>query len=268
MSRRRLVFGDDGSASSDVVWLWVNNHRWPGWSIWVVTARQPEEYAILPPERVTLHPWTPPRPRVLFADSEATRVEHLTAEADPRVVLDSCDDASLMVIGPRGSGALKQLHIGSTAEWLLHRPAVPLALIRSGRPTERVLLCTDGSSDARAAAQTLARLPWISETSVTVLSVVDGRTDTERAVEDAVEVLRAAGATPEGVTVDAKARGPLLRHDARTVILEEAHAREVDLVALGTSGVGGLRRAVLGSTASAVAQHAPCSVLVALDGDA
>jgi hypothetical protein len=27
----RLVFGDDGSADADVVWLWINNHSWPGW---------------------------------------------------------------------------------------------------------------------------------------------------------------------------------------------------------------------------------------------
>ena len=23
----QLVFGDDGSAAADVVWLWINNHR-------------------------------------------------------------------------------------------------------------------------------------------------------------------------------------------------------------------------------------------------
>ena len=35
MSREepRLVVGDDGSASADVVWLWINNHSWPGWRI-------------------------------------------------------------------------------------------------------------------------------------------------------------------------------------------------------------------------------------------
>ena len=26
----RLVFGDDGSPSADVAWLWVNDHPWPG----------------------------------------------------------------------------------------------------------------------------------------------------------------------------------------------------------------------------------------------
>lgn len=38
---RHPVFGDDGSAAADVVWLWINNHRWPGWRISVVTAHHP-----------------------------------------------------------------------------------------------------------------------------------------------------------------------------------------------------------------------------------
>lgn len=267
MSARRLVVGDDGSAASDVVWLWVNSHRWPGWTISVVSAQPPEEFTILPPERTAPHPWTPPHPRVLFADSEATHVEHLTAEADPRVVLGYLEDASLVLIGPRGRGALKQLHIGSTAQWLLNRPSVPVAIIRSGHPTERVLLCTDGSIHARRAALALAELPWISEAAVTVLCVADGRIDAARAVADAADILRAAGAEPELRTIDIEGRGPLLRRDARSVILDELDAGDIDLVALGTSGQGGLRRMILGSTASAVALHAPCSVLVAYAGE-
>lgn len=267
MTGRRLVFGDDGSAAADVVWLWINNHRWPGWTISVVTARRPAEFTVLPPERTSLHPWTPPHARMVFADSEATHVEHLVAEADPRVVLGLLEDASLLAVGPRGRGALKQLNIGSTAQWLLSKPAVPVAIIRNGRPTERVLLATDGSAHALRAAQALAELPWIGETSLTVLTVDDGGTDTARAVDDAVRVLRAAGADPEPVVVDADARGPLLRHDARSVVLDALEERDVDLVALGTSGQGGLRRMVLGSTATAVALHAPCSVLVAYAGE-
>ncbi len=37
MSRRTLVFGDDGSEAADVAWLWVNEHTWPDSQIEVVT---------------------------------------------------------------------------------------------------------------------------------------------------------------------------------------------------------------------------------------
>lgn len=36
-SAHRLTFADDGSAGADVVWLWLNNHAWPGWAVEVLT---------------------------------------------------------------------------------------------------------------------------------------------------------------------------------------------------------------------------------------
>ena len=51
--------------------------------------------------------------------------------------------------------------------------------------------------------------------------------------------------------------------DVRSVILDTIAEEEPELVAMGTRGIGGLRRMLLGSTASAVVHHAPCSVLVA-----
>lgn len=264
MSTPRLVVGDDGSAAADVVWLWVNNHTWPGWTISVVTARRPEVWTPLPAERTSLHRWEPPAPRVLLSADPTTRVEHLTAEADPRIVLDTIEDATLLAIGPHGKGDLP-LHLGSTAEWLLHRPALPLAVVRSARPVRRVLLCTDGSAHARRAAATLAALPWIASTVVTVLAVRTGRDDVDRGLAEAVDILRAAGVEPNPLLIEGE-HVPTGRGDVRALILGEVAATDADLVALGTAGLSGLRRAVLGSTASAVVHNAPCSVLVAYAG--
>lgn len=265
MTTRRLVFGDDGSASADAVWLWINSHAWPGWTISVVTAHPPTEFAVLPPERATPHRWQPPHPRELIVHAEDTLVEHLEAEADPRVVLDSCGAADLMVIGPRGGGALKHLHIGSTAEWLLARPEPPLAIIRSGRPTRRILLCVDGSPHARRALRTVTVLPWISSCDVTALAIDDGSTDVDGALHEATTALRAAGARAHEMRADGKRRGHATARDIRAVILEELDDLDADLVALGTRGMRSARRAVAGSTASAVALHSTRSVLLAYD---
>jgi nucleotide-binding universal stress UspA family protein len=54
----------------------------------------------------------------------------------------------------------------------------------------------------------------------------------------------------------------------RDLLLREVADGGADLVVLGTAGTGGWRRAVIGSTASAVVHRAPCSVLVAYDADA
>ncbi len=265
MSARRMVFGDDGSAAADVAWLWVNSHSWPGWTISVVEAHQPKEFAVLPPDRATAHPWVPKHPRELIAPAPDTTLEHLMAEADPRVVLDCAGEADLMVVGPRGRGALKQLHIGSTTEWLLVRPNPPLTIVRSGRPTRQVLVCVDGSDHARLATSTVAALPWIDGCTVTVLAVEDGVTDCEAALAEAVSTLREAGLEPATLRAEAHHHGPAALRDVRSVILGEVAALDVDLVALGTRGLGTFRRAFIGSTASAVALHAPCSVLVAYE---
>ena len=266
---KSLVFGDDGSAAADIVWEWISNHSWPGWRISVVTAQAPSSGAPVPPERSQPHPWNPPAPRELPDGDDTTEVEHLVAEADPRVLLDSFTDAALTAIGPRGKGVLKQLHIGSTAEWLVsaHRPLNPLVVIRSARPTRRVLLLVDGSVHAQRAAQTLVDLPWSKDAQVTVVGVVDGHATVERAVEDTVALITSQGTTQVSTRVFSALPNTAM-FDVQATLLGVISEEDPDLVVMGTRGVGGIRRAVLGSKASAVLRYATCSVLIAREPDA
>lgn len=257
----RLVFGDDGSPAADVVWLWINNHKWPRWRIAVVSAKPPE----LPPvgaARAAPHPWKPPNPRRLLAQDDVP-VEHLLAEADPRIALDSFRDAALMAIGPRGHGLLKHLHIGSTTEWLIgaHRPLAPVVIVRSGASTQRVLLCVDGSDHARGAVSALIALPWLGRCEVFVLGVDDARNLTGPAVVDAVRALEGAGAKVRSRVVPGSRRA--VRQDVRSVILSTIDQEEADLVALGARGTGGIAGLLVGSVAATVVHQATCSVLVA-----
>lgn len=262
----RLVVGDDGSPAADVVWLWVNNHRWPGWRISVVTARTPEVGPPVGAERATLHPWEPPHPRQLLTGDEA-EVEHLLAETDPRLALDACADAALVAVGPRGHGLLKHLHIGSTTEWLIgaRRPLAPVVVVRSARATKDVLFCTDGSAHARSALEALLALPWLASCTVTVLGVNDGRNQTDSAVEQAVALLREHGV--DQVKPDVVEAVPhTAEFDVRSVILSAIAEESPDLVAVGARGTGGIRGLLVGSVTAAVVHHAPCSVLVARTG--
>ena len=254
--RPQLIVGDDGSPPADVVWLWVNNHDWPGWRITVVTAR-PVLAGPPPGDRSVLRPVPPPPGRRLFGDHPTTTVEFLTADGDPRLVLDRCTDATLMAVGPRGRGFLKRLHLGSTVDWLLseHRPLVPLLIVRSARPTRHVVLCVDGSEHAQAAAEALARLPWIGSCRITVLGICDRGDDPEAGVRMATAAIGGSGAeiapritTPGG--------------DIRDAILRTLDDERPDLTALGIRGRGGLHRVTIGSTTHAISQHADCSVLV------
>jgi nucleotide-binding universal stress UspA family protein len=50
--------------------------------------------------------------------------------------------------------------------------------------------------------------------------------------------------------------------DARSVIVDEARKWSADLIVMGSHGYTGLTRLLLGSVASFVVSHAPCSVEV------
>jgi nucleotide-binding universal stress UspA family protein len=251
--QRTLVFGDDGSRPADTAWMWINEHRWPGWRVVALTARVPELGPPVAPELATPHPWEPPIPRVAVAESGISAVEHLTCVKDPRPALGDFDPApDLIVVGPTGRGVLKALHLGSTTDWLLQDPPAPLVIARSAHRADRILLCVDGSAHAQRAAEVLAGLPLAPGAAVTVLGVHDGAADPEAGIARALPVLEDAGAKAMPV----EARGKPTR-----TILEQIDEHGVGLAVLGTRGHTTIRRLWVGSTASGIARNAACSVL-------
>ena len=254
-----LVFGDDSSPGADVAWSWVRAQAWPGWRAEVVTAVMPP---IGPPPAAadsTPHAWEPPVPR-LAPSSEFADIVHLLADADPRYVLGERVDAALVVVGPTGVGFLKVLHLGSTTDHLVHHPPAPLLIARNDRPVRRVLAAIDGSDHAQYAVEKLAAMPWFANVeSVAVVMVSDDDAG-------ATEVLERASAVLGGVSVRTQ-RLPSAESKAEA-ILAAADVESVDLVVVGTRGVGPLQRLLAGSTATAIVERAPCSVLMArVDAD-
>ena len=259
--KQRLTFADDGSTGADVAWLWVNNHEWPGWGADVLTVQPVTTGPPLGPEAAQPHPWQPPEPRETFTETGLTDLVHLTARGDPRAVLGALTDASLLVIGPRGSGVWKHLHLGSTAEWLLQCPPAPLVIVRHAHPTRRVLVCVDGSAHSTYAVHVLAGLPWLRRCEVTVLGVAEHDRDPEVSVHAAVDALSDGAARVDPMV--RRAGSQEVSGNVRVDIFVALDRLGPDLVVLGSRGHTGLRRLRLGSTASAVAHHAPCSVLLA-----
>lgn len=260
-----LVFGDDGSPWADVAWLWVCGHPWTGWRAEVITAVTPP---IGPPPgsaAAVPHPWEPPEPRPCFDETAFVEVAHLRAEADPRALLGGRTDADLLVVGARGEGLLKELHLGSTAEYLLHHPPAPLLVVTRATPTTVVVVAADGSPHARAAVDALRAMPWLDTVSrIEVVTVGDDHEDWEApdvhaVLDEAASVL--AGAGPEIATRQLQADGSVA-----STLLEYSRHVDADLLALGTRGLGAVRRLLMGSTATAVTARAECPVLLARAG--
>jgi nucleotide-binding universal stress UspA family protein len=144
----------------------------------------------------------------------------------------------------------------------------------------QVLIATDGSEGAVAAAQQALRL-MTPEASVLVLAVAETPVDSTAGLDsgfgggvtdpEVVEVEWEAGRmhaedavrrTIEGLGPRAGVASRIEGGNAATAICEVAQEVGADVVVVGSRGHGFLRRALLGSVSSHVLHHAPCPVLV------
>ena len=144
----------------------------------------------------------------------------------------------------------------------------------------KVLLATDGTKHADAAAEMVAKLRVGKDDEVHVVSSVDvavplaidiyggylpDTTELEKAGrENAAKVVEG---TAEKVQKLLGPDGPKVTHEVlfgspESRIVETAEAMKADVIVLGSHGYKSWERLLLGSVSSSVVHHAPCSVLV------
>ena len=138
----------------------------------------------------------------------------------------------------------------------------------------KILLAIDSSEYSAAAIKEVAKRPWPLKTIVRVISVVepvpvpaaelwyDSSGSLERVKE---EMTKRAAELTKKTGESLKRKGPKIETvvregDARSVIVDEALKWSADLIVLGSHGYTGIKRLLLGSVASSVVSHAPCSV--------
>jgi nucleotide-binding universal stress UspA family protein len=141
----------------------------------------------------------------------------------------------------------------------------------------KILLAVDDSQYSSVAIKEVGARPWPAKSIVRVLSVV------EPVPPPAAELWYDASGVSERIEKELLQRATLLtkkstgklmngairvesvvrKGDARSVIVEEASTWSADLIVMGSHGYTGLTRLLLGSVASYVVSHAPCSVEVA-----
>lgn len=134
----------------------------------------------------------------------------------------------------------------------------------------RVLVATDGSADALAAAAWVASLPLSTSVEVRALSVVtlprgsldvpqvheyhaSLRDEARRVAEASRDVLRQQWPSGEARVAEG---------DAREEIVRAAAEWPADLLVVGARGLGAVARLLLGSVSGHVVHHAPCPVLI------
>jgi nucleotide-binding universal stress UspA family protein len=195
------------------------------------------------------------------------------------------EKTDLIAIGTRGMGGLKRAALGSVSSGVaLHAPCATLVVRPSkreggARPIGRILVAVDGSENARRALEAAVDIAKRLKAELLIAHVVyvpgllwsmglPGSTipvekiedDAERIgqqlVSNAVKFAKDGGVTnPKGETV-AKLASPAQG------IVELAEQSGADVIVVGTRGMGGFKKLLLGSVANSVLHYAHCSVLV------
>ena len=183
--------------------------------------------------------------------------------------------AGLAAVGSRGRGRIRRLLMGSVSAAVVRHAHCPVVVAR-WKPVAfpaKILLATDGSEEAILATQTATGLVERTGSELHVVHVgeipfthypdrygyrdlyeEDAR-EARQLLEAQIEKMKAAGATV------AKAHLRIGRADEEVVVLAEELG--VDLIAMGSRGLGGVRRALMGSVSDSVVRHAHCPVLIA-----
>lgn len=185
--------------------------------------------------------------------------------------------ADLLVIGPHRRQALRDVFVGTTAERTIRSVTTPVLMVNAPpvAPYAHVMLTTDLSDGAAAAARAATRLGIAGEARRSILHVVDapvghlvlgGNVAPEgRAAyrDDArSEAARELAAFVEATGLGTLRQSPRLSDAAPAdAILEAAREEAADLVVVGTHGRSGLAKLFLGSVAEAVLRKADRDVL-------
>jgi len=173
---------------------------------------------------------------------------------DPHVEIAAVADeqrADAIVMARRGKRGLLRRMLGDATTRVVGAARCAVLMVPEGAEgwRRRILLATDGSRFADAAAVSAARIAALDRLPVTVVSIVRESFTAERAAQADEAATRIAGHLAErGLEVDRM----VLRGDPGKLIPETAAAREADLIVMGTHGRTGWERVVVGSVTESV----------------
>jgi nucleotide-binding universal stress UspA family protein len=181
--------------------------------------------------------------------------------------------ADLIVMSPARYDSLMTAVLGSTVDRVLRHAAQPVLIVkrRGAAPYRTILVAVDLSETSAYALGTALRLfPAARFTVVHAYEMpfagfmrsksaeVEISATHEKAAATLVEAELArlgAGARRPRVEVRAERGSP------DDVVFRRLHEAATDLLVLGTQGITGVRRAVIGSTAERLIETVPCDIL-------
>ena len=187
-------------------------------------------------------------------------------------------NAGLIVMGSRGVGGVRRALVGSVSDSVVRHAHCPVLMVR-GEPVSsptQVLLATDGSQDAELAATTAIDLSKRLDAELHTVYVEpmperhssrSMRFPVDLPAEVVESVEQEAKIKLEEQLQKIKQAGEVAHAHPRVGVPPAeivALAEEIGagLIVMGSRGLGGIRRTLIGSISDSVVRHAHCPVLV------
>jgi len=281
----RVLLGTDGSPDAVLATEWLAAFPVPPESsirVVSVVPRLPSGAQSIMPHREALQAHARQ-----VADS-ATRtlapksVEAHVVTGDVRAaLLQAAEDwrAELIVLGARGLGGLERVLLGSVSLGIARDAPCAVMIVKgTARRLQRAVVGLDGSDSSRAALRFFAGLPLVPDTEVLLVGVAEKIYFPRSAPALIAEPLLA---TIAQIEAEEKARKQeclveaerLLKGTTRVQlesvvgepadeILRAAATSRAQLIVLGSRGLGGVQRVMLGSVSERVLLQAECAVLI------
>lgn len=190
--------------------------------------------------------------------------------------------AGLLLVGSRGIGSLRRALMGSVSESTVHHAHCPVLVVRPDGKSEtnvlgnRVLVAIDGSEEAEMAVEAAAELAGITGSELHVVHALPteppmpypypyAKERWEESLEQTKKRARAfveerAGQIETETGIVAQAHLRLGQPDREIVRLGEE--LDAGVLVVGSRGLGGVKRALMGSVSNSVVRHAHSPVLV------
>jgi len=197
-------------------------------------------------------------------------------------------NADLVVLGTQGMRGLTSRIVGSVTRSVAIRSSKPVLAVQAGDKDLagklKILFATDGSSHSDAVMDILQTLPFPNDSELIIISVmpaayldIPDRFSIE--VSDRMKKIVADIKEKEAAEADAvldaaeeklqkkfsRTRKILRSGDPPSEILSAADEYNADIIAVGSSGMRGIK-GMVGSVARYILNHAACSVLIGKTG--
>ncbi|MBK9527141.1 MAG: universal stress protein [Acidobacteria bacterium] len=199
-------------------------------------------------------------------------------------ILTAADELNpeLIIVGSHGHSVLGRLLLGSVSQKVLTEAKSSVRIARGRVEVDpapgRIMVGFDGSNGANAAVETVRQRKWADGTMVRLVAATDsvvptaiGRfipsvsdwADDESKLEHMwiEQLLQKAAATLAGTNLSVETQ--IVEGNPNDILVREAEKWHADCIFVGANAYGSrLERFLLGSTSSAVASRAACSVEV------